>query len=392
MRKSIFCGLAGILLCLSACTVEYIGVAPVNREVRATIADPLCGNLVQTRAISDAFKFSFSDDDGINVFPKAGGNASMTYFLTPDESNQSKAKFQQSVYTMSDGTYTALYPSQNIPKDITAIALDFSGQAQSVNGSTSHLAAYDYCWAEADIEGNAGSFDLAHKVVWLKVSFNASEAVNFRSLTVSANEGVAGRATIDATTGTLTPSRSAGDVITLSLGGTSGIDVAADECMVAFVTIPAGVYTDLAVKFTDSSANNYVYARSGAITLAAGKYYTLTVQKDGSEAFKNVSAFGAYDLSGSSVSPVIAFDEDTFQMSYGHGTGVTTFKLADLGSGYYAIIQVSSATITEGATYTVSANVNGTVTSGSFKAVKKADGYVWLENDVDNIGYVIAVE
>ena len=235
--------LVTVLVTAAACTETYTDSIDMDVDgVYAVMSMPERGDGVDTKALSPIFKFTFAEDDRINVFPATNTDEAMTYGLNPDESDATKAEFESKSFTMKDADYTALYPSQTV-QSFTAITLPFTGQSQTADSTTAHLSAFDYCWATASISGNKGNFALAHKVAWLKIIVKTTDAANLKSIVVSADEGVANSATINALTGVVTPSRTVGDVLTLSLGGDSGIDVSANSRLIAYITLPAGTYT-----------------------------------------------------------------------------------------------------------------------------------------------------
>lgn len=365
----------------------------IEEGVQAVIATPVCGDGSESKAISDAFKFSFADGDEVNVMFGTSSKEIMTYGLKPDSNNPKSAKFDVENFTLNDGTYLSIYPAQTISTGSASLNLSFAGQSQSENGSSSHLAAYDYSVAQADIANNSGTFSYGHKVSWIKVTIPVTDAANFKSLTISADEGVANSATLTFADGTVTPSRSAGDVLTLSLGGDTGIDVAANGTLTAFVTVPSDSYTKLTISATD--ALGYVYKRCNTplVTLGAGKYYTMALIKQDAPAFTSLTDFGAYTYVNTNPTSLIAFDEDKFQMSTGGGTDFISFKIADIETAEYAIFNVAASSITVDNDYTVTTVVNGTKSEGTFTAVQKTDDCVWfVEKIKGTTGIIIAIE
>lgn len=395
MKKFIkFFTLVPVLASAAACTETYTDEFVDLGGVYASMALPESGDGTDTKALSSDFKFSFVTGDRINVFPTdASSDEAMTYVLNPDAADAAKAEFESKSFKMSDADYTALYPSQNVT---ASIALSFAGQDQASDGSTAHLAAYDYSWASASISANKGNFALAHRVAWMKITIQATDAANIRTITVSADEGVANTASIDVITGVVTPSRTAGDVLTLTLGGDSGIDVAANGTLTAYLTIPVDTYTNLTLTANDAAGKTYRYVRPGEKTLSAGKYYSPTMLRTDlpeETPFTALTVFGTYSSTNTS-SPVSVklYNASADQMSYGTGSDYRTFKLANLAANSYAIFTIASSTLTVGETYTVSSDINGTKTEASCKVVKMTDDCIWLEDKTNNIGYIFAIE
>ena len=389
-----------VMAAMFSCGKEGI-IVSTQDGIFATISNPVCGNAENTKALTSDFKFSFAEKDQINVFFKAGSTQAMTYTLIPNTVDKSKAQFEATIFAMRDGIYTSVYPSQNIPDDHTDIPLNFSGQAQSGNGTTEHLSAYDYNWAETQITANTGTFSFKHKVVWLKITIKATaDNTNFKSLSVTADEGIANSATINGLTGNVTPHRTKGDVLTLSLGSAEGITLNKDNILTAFITVPADKYTNLTISAKDNNDNLYQYSKSGEVTLEAGKYYTLNCPISGKkpQSFTDTEIYGLYSNTNITAEPVFTYDEDSQQMSFGNGLGSLTFKLADVENNQYAIFTIGSGTVSTDQTYLVSADINGKLSAGNFKAIRidtdteTGCTRVWLENQTNNVGYILAIE
>ena len=383
-----------VVASVASCSENYTEDFVDLDGIHASMALPESGDGIDTKALSSSFKFSFATGDKINVFPKEGSSdEAMTYGLNPDATDAAKAEFQSKSFKMSDADYTALYPSQNVTDDIV---LPFTGQAQASNGSTAHLAAFDYSWASASISDNKGNFALAHRVAWMKITIQATDAANIKTLTVSADEGVANAASINVKTGVVTPSRTAGDVLTLSLGGDSGLDVAANGTLTVYLTIPVDTYTNLTLSATDAADKSYRYVKSGEKTLSAGKYYSITMLRTDlpeETPFTSLSAIGTYSSTNTeNPVPVVSYTASTDQMSYGTGSDYRTFKLANLSAGTYAIFTIASSTLAVGETYTVSSDIDGTKSEASFKVVKLTSDCVWLEDKTNHKGYIFAIE
>ncbi len=387
------------LAMMASCTDSFTeNQAKLPDGLSASISDPESGDEPSTKALASDFTFSFVEDEQINVFSlKENSNAAMIYALLPDAANVKSASFKPNSYTLEDGDFAALYPSQTFQlASLPAVSLSFSGQAQASDASSAHLAAYDYCWAKAAVANNAGNFSFNHKVTWLKVSLLTTDAANIKAITVSADEGVANTGTIDISTGVLTPSRSATDVITLSLGGDSGIDVAANDTLTAFITLAPGKYTNLNLSATDAAGKTYKFHRTSEISFVEGKYYNITVKRTDipeNTPFTALTAFGSYSKTNTTApTGVKLYDDDNDQMSYGTGSSYRTFKLADMATNSYAIFEIASGTLTVGETYTVSSDINGTKSETSCKVVKMTDDCVWLEDKTNNIGFIFAIE
>lgn len=279
MKKNIIriIGAALSVAALFSCSeAGYVDTIPAQKSgLTITVADPVRGD-IESKSIDEDFVFSFEDGDFISVFGASAGEC-MTYSISKNATSGASATFNIEKFHMDDGTYYATYPALDPKSDPEAIALTFAGQEQTSNNSAAHLAAYDYNSASAQVTDDEGSFSFLHKVSWLKVTVPVTNATKFSSLTLSADEGVALSAELDALTGEVTTTRSAGDKIVLSFGE-EGISVAAGGSLVAFVTVPSETYTGLTVKAT-ANKGSFEYCIDSEVTLAEGLYYTLTIEE-----------------------------------------------------------------------------------------------------------------
>ena len=378
---------------------DIVAISEAGDGVVAVLENPECGDGAQTRALSNDFKFSFAQDDKVNVFAKGNYETYMTYSLAPDEKNGSSADFQTENFSIRDGEYVSLYPSQNATSS-ESVTLSFTGQNQTANNSANHLAAYDYSWAQASITDSKGEFQYSHKVAWLKITIATPKNETFKSISVRADEGVAGSATINLTDGTVTPDRKAGDVLTMTLNGDAGIEVSKDGTLTAFIAIPAGTYTNMQVEVTNAAEIPCLYEVAGdAKIIQEGYYYTANINVSDNLFLNNATCFGVYDRVFSSgtdaPTPVKVVENDTeWQITNGSSSSYTEFKILNLLNNDYVIIKlldVTPSAIAVGEAYSASVNVNGTVTTPTLTVVKKTADKVWLENMSGTQGYIIRI-
>lgn len=394
-------GVSAALTIFASCAVNedlqepaaLTDVAEITEEgIFALTTDPDCGEAGQTKAIGTDLKFSFTSTDDISVYPSTG-TTHMVYRLVPDADDAKKATFNSTEFDLqNDKTYYAFSPDVTNANGAGSVSVSFAGQAQTEDNSTAHLSAFDFQTAAATISNNSGTFGFKHKVSWLKMTITVSDAAVLKSVTVSADEGVANTAVFDLVNGTVTPSRQAGDKLTLTLGGEDGISVAASGSATAYITLPSQTYTDLTVVAVDANGKEYKKVYDGEKTLEAGKYYIPTLICNDIN-FLNQTAFGSYKSTDlATPAKVRVYDEDNDQMSYGTGSDYRNFKLANLSTNSYAIFTIASATLTEGQTYSVSSDVNGTISQADCEVVKITDDCVWLEDKTNNVGFILALE
>lgn len=246
MKKILF-SFTVISALLSACTVyeqkAELPVATAN-GVTATFRQPVIE--VATKALDNDLKFVFEGGDQIDVY-SAAENECMIYGLTPSAESEGQASFVVKGFNLKSATYSAVYPYMRPSLDPESIPFSLAGQNQSANGDASHLSAYDLNYAQAEISNNSGTFAFEHQVAWLKIQIqSASTAQTFKEVVVSADEGIANSFVLNAVSGTVdaTPA-SATETVPLKLNGGKGFDVAKGGSLVAYVTIPAGEYTNL---------------------------------------------------------------------------------------------------------------------------------------------------
>ena len=394
----------GIAILLSSACAGIVEKPVTFDGMYAMIAEPSADNELEeisadkalTKALSADLKFTFEDGDKIKVFAVPQDNSVLTYSLVPDSGNPSSAMFSTGAFQLNDQTYSALYPS--FSEDYSA-AMKFSEQKQTGNGSTAHLGAYDYSWAQTTIKDNAGAFKLAHKVSWIKVTVTPTAATRFSSLTVSANEGVAGAATLNVLTGEVSYTRNSDDQIELQLvtsGTKKYIEAKPNSPLVAYVTIPSGTYNNLYIKATDNKGVDWWYKTRKESELKQGRYYqvTLLLDEPGEDTpFTQSSQPGIYGATTSEAPQAVrSYDALTDYASYGTTSLSRTYKFFSVKENNYCVLTVTPKELLTGDDYTVTCDRGSGVTEGTYTIVKKQNGMVWLDNKENQTGYIIPIE
>ena len=291
--KYIVLGLiATAVACSKVSTEEPVHTSPEEENsvpvYIASIAEPsegfFSGEVPSSKSISNEFQFSFKNGDKIFVCPNPLGNTAIQYSLRPDSENPKKALFTGEKVLMNDGKWCAVYPSPlSNNSDATAITLSFTGQSQKRDNDAEHLSAFDYCWADTDIKDSKGEFTLNHKVSWLKITFTLTSSSSleysrkYKTISVSADDGgIPQSITLNALTGTV--SLNERSTLSLNLNEENGIQVDKGKSLTAFITIPSGDYTNLAVSTTSTDNDRtFSYSGNGKVSLAEGKYYSITL-------------------------------------------------------------------------------------------------------------------
>lgn len=407
MKKSVFIALGTAMLLSCACA-KVVETAPeISDGVFAIVSDPVADNELceitvdkdLTKAISADFKFTFATGDKINVFPVPKGDGVLNSEIVPDSENPSSAKFKSGSFTLNDQTYSAVYP--DFSNNYSA-AMSFTGQKQIGNNTTNHLSAFDYSWAKADIKDNAGTFALAHRVCWIKITIPAGKGRQFSSIKLSADEGIANTATLNVSTGEVSCTRTKSDFIELSLESKVNdetadyIEISGESPLVAYATIPAGIYTNLYIRAIDDKNVEWRFKTHKNSELKFGKYYqaTLATEEPAEDTpFTRTGNMGIFGSTTSdSPSAQRSYNEISDYLCYGTTSDSRTCKFFSIKDNDFHIISVTPKELVMGDDYTVTYNNGKTTVSGTYTIVNKADGKVWFENKTQQSGYIIPVE
>lgn len=109
--------------------------------------------------------------------------------------------------------------------------------------------------------------------------------------------------------------------------------------------------------------------------------------------FTRLSLYGCYS-STDSESPVAVrtYEKTADQISYSKSSSARDWKLFNMSTGKYLIVNLPTASIASGAEIKASVNTDGTVESRTVTVVKKTSTGAWLEDKTNHIGYVIALQ
>lgn len=392
MNKVTFASLA-LLLCIS-CNERHTMEGLDPKYVFAEIANPVQSD-VETRSLDAEFAFHFDAEDRITVFPSAGDEC-MTYHLTPSKGAGNRAYFIVESFSLKDGRYFSVYPAINGYSDPEKVILPFDGQRQTENGSTTHLAAYDYCHAVTDISDNSGCFAFKHKVSWINILIPAgNQSGCFSKVSLSSESGIASTMTVNARTGSVSLTGRVKSV-DLDLGEGDGIEVSASDTLVAYLTVPADTYQGLTLSTCSKDGNVLSYSFSETYRLEEGCYYLMDVTKTEMKPLENVEGFGLYRCHNGGMvhswePAILEYREKIDQMSWYNGKDCTTFEFFELGTKHFASFTASSATLEEGTTckMTIYSDEKIICRDSDFKVVRNNGTGVWLINESENLGCII---
>ena len=132
----------------------------IVKGVNVTLADWVA-NDAKTRTnydvTNDGVKVTWAKGDTIGVFPNVGGQVE---FPITDGTESNQAQFDGGGWALrSNSTYAAYYPYRNANGNYgnQRIQLEYTGQEQYINGSTDHLAKYDF-QATGGVKTNESGF------------------------------------------------------------------------------------------------------------------------------------------------------------------------------------------------------------------------------------------
>lgn len=224
--------LASILL-ITGCQQELLNTSnsPVEIEsVSMTAHDfEVEGTNTRTKLSIDnsGAKFAWSSNDIVGVFPDLTDATQVRFPIKDgdiqDGQNTTEANFTGNGWAvMKANNYMAYYPFvPDMELDKKAIAVDFSGQTQTGNNSSSHLNKYDHMAAKPTEPSSNGNiaFDFNHLGALLQLNLKVPKKAEYTSLTLSC-EGVPfvtkGKVDITSNTPCITPTETSHD-FTISL-------------------------------------------------------------------------------------------------------------------------------------------------------------------------------
>ena len=197
MKKKIFQALS-LLLLSTACNhndlQEQISFTDEVQEICATIKDFEFEQFDYSRTsitiAEDGPRYTWAETDTIGIFPDAGRQVE---FSMANGVGTTSARFTGGGWGLkSTSTYAAYFPL--IGKyylDKTQIPVDYTGQLQDGNGSTTHLGTYDYLAAPASKVNNgivSFNFERLGCLVQLKLTISKATTISSVTLTSTTKE------------------------------------------------------------------------------------------------------------------------------------------------------------------------------------------------------------
>ena len=191
---SAYIGLAVIISMLTSCQDKQdyqMNEADYLRQIRM-IASDFSYSDISTRTafqITDkGAEFSWSSNDTVGIFPETGAQA---YFPMTQGAGTKNAIFTGGGWALKEASrYAAYYPFVgNYYLDRRRIPIQYAGQIQIGNASTSHLSQYDYMVASADapINGNV-DFRFEHLGCLVQLKLKCPHLKDLMDITFSSTD------------------------------------------------------------------------------------------------------------------------------------------------------------------------------------------------------------
>lgn len=136
----------------------------------------------------DGAEFKWSEGDTVGIFPNSGNQVA---FSMKSGAGTKTASFDGGGWSLkSTSTYAAYYPLRgDFYLDKRAIPLDYTGQTQTGNASTSHLGAYDYMGAIAKTPANGKvTFEFQHLGALVQLNIPLEKACDLTSMVLHTDE------------------------------------------------------------------------------------------------------------------------------------------------------------------------------------------------------------
>lgn len=193
MKSFYFCSLLSCALLFHSCSSDFSGSSNFSKEVREltfTASDFKYAPSSRTSLIisNDGAEFCWSENDTVGIFPDEGAQA---YFSMAAGVGTKTASFDGGGWSLKSGSaYAAYYPLLgDFYLDKSAVPLNYTGQTQTENASTTHLGAYDYMGAVAKTpEEGRVTFDFQHLSALVQLSIPLEEACDLTSVVLHTDD------------------------------------------------------------------------------------------------------------------------------------------------------------------------------------------------------------
>lgn len=177
---------------VSSCTEEEELISSNSiSEIVMTVTDFVqdVSSRTNLEITSSGANFSWAETDTVGIFPHEGAQA---YFPMISGAGTKSASFTGGGWALkSMANYAAYYPYNFYNRDRENINMDFSGQLQDGNSSTTHLGTYDYM-AATSITPNEGvvNFSFEHLCALVRMQIPITGLGSLSSITLQTDENV----------------------------------------------------------------------------------------------------------------------------------------------------------------------------------------------------------
>ena len=227
-------------------------------------------------------KFTWTPGDRVGILPDQGAQVWFE-IPTPEEGEEptNVAAFDGGAWALKPTSdYAAYYPFvKDFDLDRTAVPVSYTGQAQTGNGSTAHLGAFDYQGARPSTTNGAGgvSFDFDHVGALVLLQFTVPiSGTQLTGVTLSADDAAfttAGTYDLTSTEGfPITPTETA-ESMTIGLDYTTTADD--DTVTLYFMCAPidlSGKKLNVSVACGGTEGETIEFEADGKNLVAAGGY------------------------------------------------------------------------------------------------------------------------
>lgn len=225
------------------------------------------------------FISSWEAGDTLGIYPIGGDQVA---FPISEGEGTKNAKFDGGAWALrSSFQYAAYYPfnKKNYYVSEKEIPVTYTGQKQTENNSTAHLAAYDYLAAAATSPNSEGNVNLTMKRLgcFVRIQIPVKVSGTFTELNLSTSEALLtaeGTINLQAATPSIT-TKTAASVLTVSL---NNIVIENGETLVVYAMLAPADLSNQTLTFTlKSSANSYYCYTTAGYNMVAGKAYNYAI-------------------------------------------------------------------------------------------------------------------
>ena len=183
------------IFALSACNNDITEVVNADSEyinsVKVTVDDFISETGTRTAYTVDAegFHFQWATGDTLGIYPVGGDQVA---FPISEGDGSATAQFDGGAWKLrSSYQYAAYYPfsAANYHLSETSLPVSYTGQTQNGNGSTAHLASYDYLACAATAPNGDGGIDMTmnHLGAFVRLQLTMPKADTFSSVVLESD-------------------------------------------------------------------------------------------------------------------------------------------------------------------------------------------------------------